>query len=330
MRGNPLASEWSEANIGSIPAHAGQPHVVCECDAHAPVYPRACGATPCALCLTSVPYGLSPRMRGNLVYRGDDGLVIGSIPAHAGQPAIEGYFVAVQQVYPRACGATLVIVRACYYLRGLSPRMRGNLVPRAFKTWERRSIPAHAGQPSPRGSIFSSGTVYPRACGATADMLRSHLLFRGLSPRMRGNRPCRDGRRTVRRSIPAHAGQPQSRAINIRVKPVYPRACGATDKWCSHLVLPSGLSPRMRGNPLLVTVGKGSSRSIPAHAGQPISRVTVVPVSSVYPRACGATSVTDASASPHTGLSPRMRGNLTGRRKCQVTSRSIPAHAGQP
>ena len=70
------------------------------------VYPRACGATMALTMMDRERYGLSPRMRGNLVGGGLGLLMQRSIPAHAGQPRFAQPCHLAFEVYPRACGAT--------------------------------------------------------------------------------------------------------------------------------------------------------------------------------------------------------------------------------
>ena len=187
-------------------------------------------------------------MRGNrgtsygLTYAG------GSIPAHAGQPHSEHPREAADQVYPRACGATLSppcrIVSGC----GLSPRMRGNLIRVDAHGRLVRSIPAHAGQPLFRPYRKCVASVYPRACGATAVPILLWEGGEGLSPRMRGNQDMTNAARNIARSIPAHAGQPGYDKRRAQYREVYPRACGATLTPSMICSMRHGLSPRMRGN----------------------------------------------------------------------------------
>ena len=111
------------------------------------VYPRECGATVAVCASPSTMKGLSPRVRGNLNFRGPQGLPARSIPASAGQPR-SGFGPAWGiPVYPRECGAT--VVQSCPGLptTGLSPRVRGNPGMESFKAASTRSIPASAGQP---------------------------------------------------------------------------------------------------------------------------------------------------------------------------------------
>ena len=121
-----------------------------------------------------------------------------------------------------------------------------------------------------------------------------------------------------RMSIPACAGEP------VIMYKVYPRVCGGTDIMLTITTKYGGLSPRVRGNPLLglrvrgnpdysccADAAKPFHGSIPACAGEPD-----------YESACETVSVN--------GLSPRVRGNRCNLGKVSVTWRSIPACAGEP
>ena len=52
------------------------------------------------------------------------------------------------------------------------------------------------------------------------------------------------------RSIPAYAGEPWVALLIDADEPVYPRVCGGTGYEKSQQAGKTGLSPRMRGNPL--------------------------------------------------------------------------------
>ena len=192
-------------------------------------------------------------------------------------------------VYPRACGGTTYHRSAARCATGLSPRMRGNPHNGNQDSQYFGSIPAHAGEPIERRSRCCEAGVYPRACGGTSVDSRSKDLFRGLSPRMRGNQFLVAAGFDQRGSIPAHAGEP-IRIIELqRTSGVYPRACGGTVN-VDNVSRPGlGLSPRMRGNrddPAALPPLLGS---IPAHAGEPAHRRPPTRRFAVYPRACGGT-----------------------------------------
>ena len=92
---------------------------------------------------------------------------------------------------------------------GLSPRMRGNLLPRLGKPLFQRSIPAYAGEPSIAAILRLTLQVYPRVCGGTAAAECDCRAPEGLSPRMRGNPGISDSVKIVGGSIPAYAGEPR-------------------------------------------------------------------------------------------------------------------------
>ena len=70
--------------------------------------------------------------------------------------------------------------------------------------------------------------------------------------------------------------------------------------------------------------------SIPACAGEPVSRPVAPPAHRVYPRVCGGTPVRELSLFRRYGLSPRVRGNHVSRRSPGRSLGSIPACAGEP
>ncbi len=131
-------------------------------------------------------------------------------------------------------------------------------------------------------------------------------------------------------SIPAHAGQPTSRARATSPRRVDPRACGAARNIRSRAPLATGRSPRMRGSPDRRARSLARRGSIPAHAGQPARPIAAPTFDGVDPRACGAASMSGSPSSAGKGRSPRMRGSQVKRTSRPAAPGSIPAHAGQP
>ena len=172
--------------------------------------------------------------------------------------------------------------------------------------------------------------VYPRVCGGTAFVDLYTIREVRLSPRVRGNRWRATEDWRGRRSIPACAGEPPSpTAVNVKVR-VYPRVCGGTSSMNSTAPGGIGLSPRVRGNPLRARDPGADPRSIPACAGEPWRRIPSAPISWVYPRVCGGTSVAFRDYTLDFGLSPRVRGNHVKRHCAPPCEGSIPACAGEP
>ena len=294
--------------------------------------------------------GLSPRVRGNPYRRASRRLPSRSIPACAGEPYISTPYIAILQVYPRVCGGTRVCARTGYPTRGLSPRVRGNRgVVRNATLWDgsipacageparlprpqplKRSIPACAGEPLPFAGYPRRGSVYPRVCGGTFAGYPQRQPRIGLSPRVRGNLLFAYTDKVAPGSIPACAGEPDCPLCGKGSRTVYPRVCGGTSSQSISATSPSGLSPRVRGNPRFGGGKHSPTRSIPACAGEPPSSLERWYGSEVYPRVCGGTNVNRVINIGQMGLSPRVRGNPARMIPSIAFSRSIPACAGEP
>ena len=230
-RGNPTRDAGRRAVHGSIPAQAGEPRRSPWLLRLLRVYPRAGGGT-------AMPRSRSPSKAW-------------SIPAQAGEPPTWRAHLESSAVYPRAGGGTAACHPRAGCRSGLSPRRRGNHERRNHVVGRRGSIPAQAGEPVSALLARPAARVYPRAGGGTAPPQTHRRPSQGLSPRRRGNRTgCKPRWKGVG-SIPAQAGEPDSRPRSACLSKVYPRAGGGTilDPRISAAI--SGLSPRRRGNPLL-------------------------------------------------------------------------------
>ena len=233
-------------------------------------------------------------------------------------------------VYPRVGGETAEVRSVTAQPAGLSPRGRGNrenITTSVFCSW---SIPAWAGKPMRCELRLSADGVYPRVGGETRRSGILKVVDPGLSPRGRGNQHGKREYDNRTGSIPAWAGKPIQYTVSIHDPAVYPRVGGeTTSTWCSKA--PSGgLSPRGRGNRLLLVRGIQGYGSIPAWAGKPCESVGARYQIAVYPRVGGETSGSVTLSGIWTGLSPRGRGNPAGANVDNQIGRSIPAWAGKP
>ena len=208
VRGNRLNRRSRQAKIGSIPACAGEPGTDGTGFRHRGVYPRVCGGTVPAGWGGVGSFGLSPRVRGNPGRRNAPFQPIRSIPACAGEPAVEPSLPAGPGVYPRVCGGTSSVSSGTPIIPGLSPRVRGN------HRWP--------------GSRQDAPRSYPRVCGGTLRAMMLDIGRMGLSPRVRGNPKQPTGDRIGYRSIPACAGEPRPTRLQSEPDEVYPRVCGGT------------------------------------------------------------------------------------------------------
>ena len=133
--------------------------------------------------------------------------------------------------------------------RGLSPRVRGS--PEADRVDPSRggSIPACAGEPEIRATVWVSPRVYPRVCGGALIIDMGLTAGPGLSPRVRG--------------------EPVARPSPPCGHRVYPRVCGGGGHAPTADVHGAGLSPRVRGSQYALIWSRKATRSIPACAGEP-------------------------------------------------------------
>ena len=196
-------------NRQSIPACAGEPNPGAVRRTLAPVYPRVCGGTRRASVIRNLDASLSPRVRGNPLGNTEVAMHPESIPACAGEPGagarLQHFGRSIPacagepcggrcccwcwRVYPRVCGGTSGFLTNRAFPAGLSPRVRGNLALTSAGVGLVGSIPACAGEPAILLRSGGGGGVYPRVCGGTCGWPPQPAVWRGLSPRVRGNLP---------------------------------------------------------------------------------------------------------------------------------------------
>ena len=167
VRGNRLHANDGREQNRSIPACAGEPSGLSGSSSGGGVYPRVCGGTQRNPDVGYQWWGLSPRVRGNLILWSPHSIRAGSIPACAGEPYNQYRSPIEDAVYPRVCGGTTSAGGSQTGGMGLSPRVRGNRQGGPYRRGEARSIPACAGEPGRRRAPSAVGRVYPRVCGGT-------------------------------------------------------------------------------------------------------------------------------------------------------------------
>ena len=147
---------------------------------------------------------------------------------------------------------------------------------------------------------------------------------------MRGNPKEPVPRRSIERTIPACAGEPQSLVIVSSLVMDYPRVCGGTSCRAFKENCRKGLSPRVRGNPGRSTACDLTAGTIPACAGEPLTFARPLLPGRDYPRVCGGTAYLCSAIASRQGLSPRVRGNLPHGQEGHRDKGTIPACAGEP
>ena len=213
-------------------------------------------------------------------------------------------------VYPRVCGGTRGIGDYSAWLRGLSPRVRGNppikrkglsrtgLSPRVrgnrlghSKSASTGSIPACAGEPPLSPSASSATWVYPRVCGGTLLSPPHCGSAIWVYPRVCGGTlpKCPLRIADLDRVYPRVCGGTRAEGPGRCSGWVYPRVCGGTGRYPTGLLV-DGVYPRVCGG----TARADRTRivregSIPACAGEPPSGRPLGLRIRVYPRVCGGT-----------------------------------------
>ena len=208
--------------------------------------------------------------------------------------------------------------------------MRGIRVVGSFGVGQRRSIPAGAGNPSPRWSRSPLARVHPRGCGESTLAAPGRFAASGPSPRVRGIRHRERERRAGPGSIPAGAGNPRAGLGGRRGRRVHPRGCGESAAAPASTFRRTGPSPRVRGILVWRGANDGILGSIPAGAGNPQVGCDGGDAARVHPRGCGESPTTLTFTSTFAGPSPRVRGIHASAWHAARGKGSIPAGAGNP
>ncbi len=274
--------------------------------------------------------GLSPQVRGSPAVVTHDRAKAGSIPAGAGEPPVRSCRCGRARVYPRRCGGAGLTGADDDTNTGLSPQVRGSPHAGLAAQSPAGSIPAGAGEPKHRDRPPLDLGVYPRRCGGAPFPDATTGVPVGLSPQVRGSRVrlpparCGDG------SIPAGAGEPSTLRGTLTILRVYPRRCGGAALLASAIGISWGLSPQVRGSPVVDADFAGGAGSIPAGAGEPNALPADPGSERVYPRRCGGARAGLTLRAARRGLSPQVRGSQMGLKKSLDIDGSIPAGAGEP
>ena len=213
--------------------------------------------------------------------------------------------------------------------RGSSPRVRGKLLHRHRRPFERRLIPARAGKTSTAEPLAAHSSAHPRACGENPAFTAMLAMLAGSSPRVRGKHSRGGGADHFSRLIPARAGKTCGGARSRSPPGAHPRACGENDGGFVAPLVVEGSSPRVRGKRALVLDCDFEGRLIPARAGKTFVGCTSSPSGSAHPRACGENVALSVRRTARAGSSPRVRGKRYIDAGDTGAARLIPARAGK-
>ena len=273
--------------------------------------------------------GPSPRVRGKLSFSRWGLELCGSIPACAGETRWHPGCCGRPEVHPRVCGGNRVVRRCRGLWSGPSPRVRGKRRSSVVAAAYGGSIPACAGKTRFSWGVVMVSPVHPRVCGGNIPSSVYSANLEGPSPRVRGKPMAGIGRRMVRGSIPACAGETANHHDDARQLPVHPRVCGGNRTRRKEYKRRYGPSPRVRGKPPYERLPESNMRSIPACAGETHSQISMRVSIWVHPRVCGGNACSCRLVFRYTGPSPRVRGKRVRTPADRLPRWSIPACAGE-
>ena len=328
VRGTQILSGMARGQVRFIPAGAGNAAETPLLAGWPAVHPRGCGERARATSASATCSGSSPRVRGTL----DAGLagqhVARFIPAGAGNARFTVYLPAFHAVHPRGCGEREPQHGDLVLADGSSPRVRGTRVDVVKINGFQRFIPAGAGNATGTAAAPCRTAVHPRGCGERRAPAGGARRGGGSSPRVRGTRPEAGAAHTIRRFIPAGAGNAARSLGPISGCAVHPRGCGERRVSRSASVSRCGSSPRVRGTHSGTRPRRGPPRFIPAGAGNAPPSPPAGFAGAVHPRGCGERQTRAPAWRSHAGSSPRVRGTPACGFPLPVLRRFIPAGAG--
>ena len=291
-------------------------------------HPRSRGEHAATLFSVGSRSGSSPLARGTPGVDAACLVIVGLIPARAGNTNFLEIPAASPWAHPRSRGEHIHDDRRRINSLGSSPLARGTRQSGAGKLTRRGLIPARAGN---TGRVAVTGGVrraHPRSRGE--HRLSAHLYFDlpGSSPLARGTLTggapaiCRVG------LIPARAGNTCFRLSVRLASRAHPRSRGEHLKIWSGPPVVRGSSPLARGTHVLVHEGRGRVGLIPARAGNMEEPPPTPPVKWAHPRSRGEHRSHQNRGCRPTGSSPLARGTPFCPVLGEVFPGLIPARAG--
>ena len=186
MRGTHIQLWFPPADMGIIPAYAGNTDMYARFSPFAWDHPRICGEHVGQRLLAQAAGGSSPHMRGTPPWSPQTHGLEGIIPAYAGNTLTVTQKSLTVEDHPRICGEHAACSVVSFARGGSSPHMRGTLVWTAATFGRTGIIPAYAGNTLSWCEPPSSRRDHPRICGEHPSDENRVNAGAGSSPHMRG------------------------------------------------------------------------------------------------------------------------------------------------
>ena len=231
--------------------------------------------------------GSSPRVRGTRLWWFSCSVLLGIIPACAGNTNRLAVRRPAWRDHPRVCGEHALLMILSTGSAGSSPRVRGTRTHETYSRWEVGIIPACAGNTKRTRPWPAEAGIIPACAGNTGSSLVRWVRSSGSSPRVRGTLPRPVHRADHEGIIPACAGNTIWLRPSRRGSGDHPRVCGEHLYYRSQAHYDRGSSPRVRGTQCAVIHCLVPGGIIPACAGN--TRCVRLPSLSPWdhPRVCG-------------------------------------------
>ena len=293
---------------GTIPARAGNTVKATRRSGDGRDHPRACGEHAALESGEPMDVGSSPRVRGTPHARHGALVLVGIIPACAGNTNYNLFLAMWFRDHPRVCGEHNSAITAAVSSVGSSPRVRGTRSRRRGAFAFAGIIPACAGNTTARSLFKAQVEDHPRVCGEHDGQYFRILGSVGSSPRVRGTRNQHREGPSLQGIIPACAGNTCLSLASISCPWDHPRVCGEHSPNSLAVRIVLGSSPRVRG-----TLSRRQGERARARD---------------HPRVCGEHSHSSSFTPSASGSSPRVRGTLLDVRHRRAEGGIIPACAG--
>ena len=174
-------------------------------------HPRVCGEHWKVPTSIFCSWGSSPRVRGTRLWWFSCSVLLGIIPACAGNTNRLAVRRPAWRDHPRVCGEHALLMILSTGSAGSSPRVRGTRTHETYSRWEVGIIPACAGNTKRTRPWPAEAGIIPACAGNTGSSLVRWVRSSGSSPRVRGTLPRPVHRADHEGIIPACAGNTGSR-----------------------------------------------------------------------------------------------------------------------
>ena len=221
--------------------------------------------------MTTVPLshkGSPPRVREELFFFDRSFYIFWITPACAGRTGYRKNKKFCREDHPRVYGKNKDTDTTSRYCRGSPPRVREELTGAGTGTSDSRITPACAGRTINRFNVIKHQKDHPRVCGKNKLRKGAYNMPRGSPPRVREEHGAVTTDGGALRITPACAGRTRRWTRIDRGREDHPRVCGKNALMLRLHAPPPGSPPRVREEPLQISVNVALSGITPACAGR--------------------------------------------------------------